>query len=148
MIVIDTTVLVYAVGDEHPLRGPCRRLIELIGNEAVRAATTVEVIQEFVHVRARRRPRSDAAQLGLDFATMLSPLLRPDAADLAAGLDLFRHKRRLGAFDAVLAAAALAAGATALVSADRSFAGIGGLSHLDPGTRSFESAVLAAASSR
>ena len=27
MIILDTGVLIYAVGEEHPLREPCRRLI-------------------------------------------------------------------------------------------------------------------------
>ena len=55
MIVLDTTVLVYAKGIDHPLRQPCRKLIDLIADGRIEATTTVEVIQEFVHVRARRR---------------------------------------------------------------------------------------------
>ena len=31
MIVLDTTILVYAVGDEHPLRSPCREVIAAAG---------------------------------------------------------------------------------------------------------------------
>ena len=54
MIVLDTTVLVYAKGAEHPLRAPCRELVERIAEGAVQATTSVEVIQEFVHIRARR----------------------------------------------------------------------------------------------
>lgn len=148
MIVVDTTVLVYAVGDDHPLRQPCRRLIELVRDGVVEATTTVEVIQELVHVRARRRPRADAAQVGLDFSTLLSPLLRPEAAHLELGLDLFRQKKQLGAFDAVLAATAMAVSASALVSADRSFASVPGLHHLDPAATQFERSLLAAAGSR
>lgn len=64
MIVLDTTVLVYAKGAEHPLRDPCRDLVAAIADERIAATTTAEVIQEFVHVRARRRDRSDAAALG------------------------------------------------------------------------------------
>lgn len=41
MIVLDTTVLSYAVGTEHPLRAPCRRLLQAHGNGLVEAATTV-----------------------------------------------------------------------------------------------------------
>ena len=53
MIVLDTTALVYAVGGEHPMREPSRRLVEAIAAGRIEATTTVEVIQEFVHVRAR-----------------------------------------------------------------------------------------------
>jgi predicted nucleic acid-binding protein len=61
MIVLDTTVLVYAKGTDHPLRVPCRQLIQAVAERQIAATTTIEVIQEFVHMRARRRGREDAA---------------------------------------------------------------------------------------
>lgn len=132
MIVLDTTVLVYAKGAEHPLRDPCRRLIAAVAEEGLAATTTVEAIQEFVHVRARRRDRADAAALGRDYAELLSPLLGVEREHLDRGLELFQRLERLGAFDAVLAAAAIDAGATALVSADTAFAAVPALTHLVP----------------
>ena len=83
MIVVDTTVLAYAVGDTHPLREPCRRLLAAHADGRIEATTTVEVIQ---------------------------------------------------AFDAVLAAVAIGRRADALVSADRAFAAIPGLTLIDPAT--------------
>ena len=132
MILLDTTVLVYAKGLDHPLREPCRELIEAVADRRLEATTTVEAIQEFVHVRARRRSRSDAAGLGHDYAELLSPLLAPTVEDLEAGLALFERTNALGAFDAVLAACATRAGIQALVSADTAFAGIAQLSHVVP----------------
>jgi predicted nucleic acid-binding protein len=73
VILLDTTVLVYAKGQNHPLRDPCRELIEAVADRRIEATTSVEVIQEFVHVRARRRDRADAASLGRDYAELLSP---------------------------------------------------------------------------
>ena len=64
MIVLDTTILVYAVGAEHPLRAPCRAVLESVRDDLVQAGTTVDVIQEFAHVRSRRRSRPEAAALG------------------------------------------------------------------------------------
>jgi len=132
MIVLDTTVLVYAKGSDHPLRDPCRRLIDAIAEQRLEATTTVEAIQEFVHVRARRRDRADAARLGRDYAALLSPLLAVTSQDLERGLTIYESSKALGAFDAVLAAAAQAAGAEALVSADTGFAELGTLTHLVP----------------
>jgi predicted nucleic acid-binding protein len=132
MIVLDTTVLVYAKGADHPLRGPCRDLMAAIADERVEATTSAEVIQEFVHVRARRCDRRDAAALGGDYAELLSPLLMVTREDLRLGLSLFEQFDRLGAFDAVLAASAAAAGASALVSADAAFADLPELRHLVP----------------
>ena len=136
MIVLDTTVLVYAVGTEHPLRAPCRGLIELARDGVVRLTTTVEVIQEFAHVRSRRRPRQDVADIARVYAIGLAPLVSPAAEELLDGLWLFARSPGLGPFDAVLAATAQRRGWT-LASADRTFAGVEGLSLLDPASASF-----------
>ncbi len=132
MIVLDTTVLIYAVGTEHALRDPSRRLIAAIADGRIEASTTVEAIQEFAHVRARRRDRADAAALARDYVELLSPLLEVGRDDLLHGLDLFAAQNGFGAFDAVLAAATIGAGATALVSADRGFAAVPELHHVVP----------------
>ncbi len=91
MIVLDTTVLVYAKGADHPLRDPCRALIEAVAAGEIAATASVEAIQEFVHVRARRRPREDAAKLGADYAELLSPLLNVTIEHLRRGLELFER---------------------------------------------------------
>jgi uncharacterized protein len=132
MIVLDTTVLVYAKGADHPLRDPCRRLIDAIAHDEIEATSTVEVIQEFVHVRAQRRERADAVALGGDYADLLAPLVTVDEERLRRGLALFEHNKRLGAFDAVLAATAIDLDASALVSADAAFTDVRGLTHIAP----------------
>lgn len=132
MIVLDTTVLVYAKGAEHQLRDPCRRLIELIVDGSIAATTTVQAIQEFVHVRARRRDRDDAARLGAGYADLLAPLLTGGEQELRSGLALYVRQARLGAFDAVLAATAIAVGASHIVSADHAFALVSGVSYVFP----------------
>jgi uncharacterized protein len=131
VILLDTTVLVYAVGDDHELREPARSLVRAVEEGAVQATTTVEAVQEFVRVRARRHDRADAAGLGRAYATLLSPLLQPGEVDLEKGLRLFEREERLGPFDAVLAATAISAKADGLVSADTAFDGIRGLRWID-----------------
>lgn len=132
MIVLDTTVLVYAKGADHPLRDPCRELIAAIAERRIEATTTVEVVQEFAHVRAQRRGRADAVALAGDYADLLSPLLSATGEHLHQGLSLFERSQSLGAFDAVLAAIALDCGTEALVSADAAFADVKGLPHITP----------------
>ena len=136
MILLDTTILVYATGADHPLRRPCRSLLELVRDDVVRATTTVEVIQEFAHVRGRRRPRSDAARRAKEYALGLSPLVRPDEDDLFEGLGLFETSRDVGPFDAVLGAVATRR-RWSLASADRSFGQIRSLNWLDPASSDF-----------
>lgn len=136
MIVVDTTILVYAVGGDHPLAEPCREVVRLISNGDIHATTTPEVIQELAHVRARRRDREDAIRVARAYASLLSPLLPVTAEDLEAGLDLFA-RTGLGAFDAVLAATARRSGCELFVSADRAFDGVAELAVADPAEPGF-----------
>jgi predicted nucleic acid-binding protein len=138
VIVLDTTVLVYAVGSDHPLREPSQRLLGAIAAGSIDATTTIEVIQEFVHVRARRQNRADAAKAGRNFAELLAPLLPMPQTVVDDGLKIFERTKGLGVFDAFLAAAALGSGAEALISADRGFASVSRLTHIAPGTAEFE----------
>ncbi|MGK2851598.1 MAG: type II toxin-antitoxin system VapC family toxin [Candidatus Limnocylindrales bacterium] len=140
MIVLDTTVLAYAIGDDHPLREPCRRLLEAHAAGKVAAATTVEAIQEFAHIQARRRTRYRAVELALEYAASLR-LLTATPDDLDRGLRLFGDHPRMGSFDAVLAAVAIGHGAEALVSADSGFDGIPGLRWVDPATPALDALI-------
>ena len=141
MIFVDTTVLVYAVGAQHSLRASCQGIVEAIEVGELRATTTSEVVQEFAHVRARRRTRSDAVQLATSYAALFAPLVSVDEDDLAEGLVLFEQTDRLGAFDCVLAATARRREADALVSADQAFATVPGLRYLDPAAPDFREAL-------
>jgi hypothetical protein len=42
VIVLDTTVLVYAVGDDHELREPAPAIVEAVEDGRIQAGTTVE----------------------------------------------------------------------------------------------------------
>jgi uncharacterized protein len=133
VILLDTTVLSYAVGNEHPLRESCRRLLRAHGDGRIEATTTIEVLQEFVHVRARRRSRLDAVALARHYTAAFS-LLVTRAEDLDLGLTLFERPTPLGAFDSVLAAVALNRRVEALVSADQAFGELPELPWIDPAT--------------
>jgi predicted nucleic acid-binding protein len=137
VIILDTTVLAYAVGEDHPLREPCRRLLAAHANGTIVATTTVEVLQEFAHIRSSRRTREDAVGLTRLYAAAFDPIVTT-TADLDAGLSLFERHPELGAFDAVLAAVAIARGADGLVSADRAFAGVPGLAWIDPASSAID----------
>ena len=132
MILLDTNVLSYAVGEDHPLRERCRRILAHGRSDATELATTVEVLQEFAHVRSRRRSRDRTISMARLFAGSLA-IVTASEDDVDHGLELFVKHQRLDAFDAVLAAVALRHDAP-LVSADRAFAGVPGLRHIDPAT--------------
>lgn len=142
MIALDTNVLVYAVGSPHALAGPCRFLVEAVRDRRVLATTTAEVIQEFVHVAARRRPRSEAVDLALAYVDLLAPLQPVGEGHLRRGLRLFDEHPQLDAFDAMLAGVALEAGLDGIVSADGRLSVVRGLNVLVPGSAEFETLLL------
>ena len=124
MIFVDTNVLMYAVGREHPLRTEARAFFEdsLASNEVL--VTSAEVLQELLHayLRAGRLATLDSA-LTLARARILTVWpLEADDVDLARLLvdrhpglgarDLLhvaccsrRNVRRVFTFDRGLAAA-------------------------------------------
>jgi predicted nucleic acid-binding protein len=138
VILLDATVLVYSVGADHPLRDSSRRIVEAITGGAVAATTTAGVIQLFVGVRSRRRPRGDAVSVGRDFATLLSPLANVEKSDLDLGLRIFERSGQLSPFDAVLAAVAINRDAEALVSSERGFRNVRDLRHVDLASRELD----------
>ncbi|MEX2236240.1 MAG: PIN domain-containing protein [Dehalococcoidia bacterium] len=132
MIVLDTSILVYAVGGDDRHRHSCREVVAAIRDRKLAATTTFEVIQEFVHVRSRRRPRSDAVSYGREFVELLQPLIAVDGRSFEIGLNLYESEPASGAFDCMLAAAATVNGCEGLLSADTHFVRVTGLRHYHP----------------
>lgn len=132
VLTIDTNVLMYDAGDDHPLRAPSQRIIQLIADGELQAMTTPEAIQEFAYIFARRRGRRAAVRLAAEYAELLAPLRLTEAEHLETGLQLWSDNEQLGAFDAVLAAVALDTKYATIVSADRAFAAVPGLTHVYP----------------
>lgn len=132
MIVLDSNILVYAVGRDHALRDHCRAIVAAIRDGIIEATTTIGMIDEFLHVHAKSRGRAEAVQVAEDYLALLSPLLVVEEADLRPAFRLFERVDGLDVSDAVLAAAAIRADAQALISADQAFGRVPRLRHVDP----------------
>lgn len=116
-MILDTNVLVYAVGGEHPLRAPARRLITALRDGEALATTSVLVLQEFTYVYARRRGAAHAVALTRSYVDLLEPLLPVEQVHLMTALRLV-EQHDLRPSDALLAAAAIHS-SRSLVTADR-----------------------------
>lgn len=131
-VFIDTTVLMYAAGGEHPLREPCRRIVEAIGSKRVDAATSTEVIQEILHrgIAIRRVDASlDLADRTMD---LFAPVLPITHALMRRVPDLVRRYPGLDARDLVHVATCIHEGIPAIVSADREFDKVAEVRRIDP----------------
>jgi predicted nucleic acid-binding protein len=125
-------VFLYAVGSEHPYRAACREIVGLAASGALLGDASVELVQEFVHVRTRRLgDRRESTEAGREIGTLcrLHPL---EPEDLMLGLELFEESTHLDLRDALHAATALNRGIGLIVSTDRAFDGVAGLERVDP----------------
>lgn len=128
----DTAVFLYAIGADHPYREPCRRLVSLAAEGQIHGEASVEMIQEFVHVRCRRKgDRQQAVREAADIA-LFCKLHDLTETDLRRALRLFKSVEALGMRDAIHAATALNRGLDLIVSPDRGFDNVPGLARIDP----------------
>jgi predicted nucleic acid-binding protein len=131
VILADLTVLAYAVGDDHPLRLPCRQLLEAHGEGRLEMTTTVETLGAFLDLRLARHAREDAVTLTRHLANALRPIVTT-RTDLERALTLMDAHPALAPAQAVLAAVALGHDDATLLSADPVYAGVPGLRWVHP----------------
>ncbi len=127
----DTAVIMYAAGRPHPLRSPCRRLVEAVVDQRLDGVTSAEVIQEILHwfSTGDRAVGAAMAESALD---IFAPVLGVTDAVMREMPGLFRRYPALTARDLVHVATCRAHGIGVIVSPDRGFDEIDGLSRIDP----------------
>lgn len=127
---VDTSVLLTAVGGDHPDRAPCRSLVAAAADGRFRLHASVEAVQEFVFHRTRRVARDLAVRQTRKVSDGL--VLHPFDEDvLAQSLDLCERTGLRGR-DAVHVATAQLAGFDTIVSLDSDFDGVSGIRLLHP----------------
>ena len=127
---IDTTVLTFALGNAHPAQEGCRHLLQSAAAGEVELHASTEAIQELLHHRMRRGPRTDAIS-ETRVAAEVCRLHAFDALVLTKALELVELTTVRGR-DAVHAASAVCHGFDHIVSLDSDFDGIVGLRRVDP----------------
>lgn len=128
---VDTAVLAYAVGGDHPLRAECQNIVTAAASGRIELHASVEMVQEFVFHRMRRGDRAAAVRQGRDVA-QLCVLHDFDTAVLQAALGLIADIGGLGGRDAVHAATAFRYGLSRIISPDPAFDVVPGLLRVDP----------------
>ncbi len=118
---VDTAVIMYAGGADHPLREPCRRIIGRVGDGDLDAVTSAEVVQEIIHrFMAIRRP--DVAQsMAIRTMDTFAPVIPLTHAMMRRVPDLAHRYPMLSARDLVHVATCIHEGITEIVSPDRGF---------------------------
>lgn len=131
---VDSNVFLYARGEEHPYREPCRVLLRAAADGRLMLEASVEVVQEFGHVLLRRGVDRSSALEEIDEVRSQCRLHAFDADVLARALGLLRAYDSLGVRDAVHAATAMQAGLDSILSTDRAFDTVEEVTRVDPAT--------------
>lgn len=130
-VLLDTAVVAYTLGDDHPLKPPCVASIDAIDAGRIAAHASVELVQELMYHRLRRTDRATAVQQARD-AKSMCVLHDFDMDVLERTLALVASHPRIRGRDAVHAATALEHGIETVLSPDTAFDGIPGLRRVDP----------------
>ncbi|MEX0795534.1 MAG: type II toxin-antitoxin system VapC family toxin [Acidimicrobiia bacterium] len=129
---LDTNVFLYAVGVHSQYRDPCRRILAGAGRGEFQAVVNIEVLQEYVHVRSRKGiGRDDAALESTDIVSSCR-VEDVDMATFQVALRTFVATPAVGLRDALHAATAASQLVDGVVSADRGFDAVPGLTRYDP----------------
>ena len=131
-VFVDTAVVMHAAGGEHPLRDPCRRIIDGISDGSVDGVTSAEVIREILHRFFSIRRPEDGAILAERTQDLMAPVLPITHALMRRVPELARRYPTLDARDLVHVATCIHEGITEIISPDRGFDQVAELRRLDP----------------
>jgi hypothetical protein len=132
VILIDTNVIMYAAGADHPWKRPSVVLLERVAGGAIEAVIDAEVLQEILH-RYRAIGRWPDGRRVYDLTRQLFPTVLPvTAAVLDRARRLLDTDDRIMARDALHAAVVMSEGLEAVCSYDRDFDRIRGIVRREP----------------
>jgi predicted nucleic acid-binding protein len=132
VIFVDTNVLMYAAGGEHPLKRPCRDIIDGIGERSIDAATSVEVVQEIIHRYLTTERAPGGLALAEQTMDLFAPVLPITHALMRRVPDLARRYPDLAARDLIHVATCIHEGITDILSTDRGFDSVREIRRIPP----------------
>ncbi|MDQ4032002.1 MAG: type II toxin-antitoxin system VapC family toxin [Actinomycetota bacterium] len=117
---VDTSVIVYAGGEEHAQREPCRTVLRNIAEGSLEATTSTEVVQEILHrfARGRRQVGGRMARSVLDLFDQMLPIERATIAD---AVSRYENHPQLSARNALHVATCVQLGIQEVISVDTGF---------------------------
>lgn len=132
MILVDSTILMYAAGARHRHKQPSLRFLERVASGEVEAAVDAEALQEILH-RYRAIGRWADGRRVYDQARRIFPVVVPITADVwDRARALLDEHRSVMAREALHAAVVAVHGLEGICSYDRDFDRIAGLERREP----------------
>ncbi len=131
-VLLDTNVVLYAIGGPHVYAEPCRRIVALAGEGRLRVEAPVDLVQEVLHHRTRRLGDREQAVRDALAAAALCRLHAVEPRDARDAARIFADSPDLSARDAIFAAIGARYGLETILSADSDFDGLVRLRRIDP----------------
>ena len=131
-VFLDSNVFLYAAGAEHTYKKPCIDVIRAVAEGRLAANTSVEVVQEILYVLLRRGRVRDASRLCHNVLQLFPAMMSVTREDMARAATLARDLETLPARDLVHLACMANHGMNTIVTADKHFDQVSGISRVDP----------------
>lgn len=133
---LDANIPMYAGGAEHPYREPALRVLELVSERPSAFVSSAEVLQELLHRYLPRTLWGRGRIVFEGFAELMTgrtvPVLAVDVVYASTLADAANRTGGIEARDLLHAAVMHRLGITRIVSTDRGFDRIEGVTRLDP----------------
>jgi predicted nucleic acid-binding protein len=131
-IFVDSNIIMYVVGSEHPLRQPCRDVLTRIVAGQVQAVVSCEIHQEILHRYLALGLPKEADQVSEKLEIAIPHALPIIMQDIAQARQLMKQYPTLPARDLLHVAVMLNHGINQILSADAHFDQVGEIERLDP----------------
>ncbi len=138
-IFVDTNIIMYTVGADHPHRQPCRTALARVAEGQIRAVVDCEVHQEILHRYLSLRLPEKARQVSQKLEAVIPHTLPIALDDIARARQLLRRYPTLPARDLLHVAVMLNHDITQILSTDTHFDQVDEVERLDPASFSAES---------
>lgn len=130
MILVDSNIPMYLIGATHPHKADAQRLVETCLLRGDKLVTDVEVLQEITH-RYTAIDRRDAIQPAFDLVLGIVDEVMPvELQDVERAKTIALERQDLSARDSLHVAVMTRHGITTILSFDRGFDGVPGLTRL------------------
>ncbi|MBI4310289.1 MAG: type II toxin-antitoxin system VapC family toxin [Chloroflexi bacterium] len=132
MKLLDTNIFVYAQGGPHPYREPCQTLVAALEEHSSEYNVDTELLQGVLHVYSLRGERPRALRT-FDRRLRLFPYpIAIAGQELLVARQIFERYPALSSRDAIHAAVVQTQGLEGIVTTDRAFSDVLGLTAFDP----------------
>ena len=129
---IDASLVMYSIGNPHPLREPCKKVLEKIKLQEIFGVTDTEVLQEILYryFSIERRTLGEIAyQSMIEFCIDIFPV---SVEDTDKALEILKRVNGITSRDAVHAATMVNHGIKEILSTDPHFDLIHEIQRIDP----------------